>query len=716
MESKSENETFVFNADISQLMSLIINTFYSNKDIFLRELVSNASDALDKIRYNSLTNDKELETGKELKIEIIINKEEKTLTIQDTGIGMTKEDLINNLGTIAKSGTKAFMEKLSESGDISMIGQFGVGFYSAFLVANKVEVVSKNNNDSEYKWSSDANNSFIISSSNTGLTRGTKIILYMKDEQLELLEENKIKELVSRHSQFINFPLLLEVEKEIEEEVEVEEEDNDELDKELKDELESDDEDSDDSDKPTIEEINEEEKKTKTVKKTVREFERLNDTKPIWTCKTEDCKTEDYNLFYKSLTGDYEEPLYNTHFSIEGQLEFKSLLFIPSRAPNDMFDTAKKEGNVKLYVRRIFITDDCSELIPDWLKFLRGIVDSEDLPLNISRENLQQNKVLKVIKKNLVKKSLEMFKELSNDEEKYGKFYELYSKNIKLGVHSDLVNREKLANLLRYHSSKSGSKMTTLNDYISRMKEDEQNIYYIIGENRYVVENSPFLESLTSKNIEVLYMTETIDEYVVQQLTEYNGKKLINITKEELKLNKTEEEKKVLEKDKESFDPLCKKIKEILGEKVEKVVTSERMVSSPCCIVTSEYGWSANMERIMKAQALNDSSMTQYMKSKKILEINPKDQIILEIKNRYENNSGDKSIDSLVFILFETCIINSGFVLENPSHFTKRINNLVKLGLGLFEGQKENKKEDVKEDVKEYVKEEEEKEEMEKVD
>ncbi|KAJ9675016.1 hypothetical protein PVL29_024114 [Vitis rotundifolia] len=698
---RANAEKFEFQAEVSRLMDIIINSLYSNKDIFLRELISNASDALDKIRFLSLTDKEILGEGDNAKLDIQIklDKEKKILSIRDRGIGMTKEDLIKNLGTIAKSGTSAFVEKMQTSGDLNLIGQFGVGFYSVYLVADYVEVISKHNDDKQYVWESKADGAFAISEDvwNEPLGRGTEIRLHLREEAGEYLEEAKLKELVKRYSEFINFPIYLWASKEVDVEVPADEDES-------SDEEETSD--SSSSEEEVEDEDAEKKPKSKTVKETTYEWELLNDVKAIWLRNPKEVTEEEYTKFYQSLAKDFseEKPLSWSHFTAEGDVEFKAVLFVPPKAPHDLYESYynTKKSNLKLYVRRVFISDEFDELLPKYLNFLKGLVDSDTLPLNVSREMLQQHSSLKTIKKKLIRKALDMIRKIaeedpdeSNDKDKkdvekssdddekkgqYAKFWNEFGKSIKLGIIEDASNRNRLAKLLRFESTKSGGKLASLDQYISRMKPGQKDIFYITGSSKEQLEKSPFLERLTKKNYEVIFFTDPVDEYLMQYLMDYEDKKFQNVSKEGLKLGKDSKYKDL----KESFKDLTKWWKSALAsENVDDVKISVLLSDTPCVVVTSKYGWSANMERIMQSQTLSDANKQAYMRGKRVLEINPRHPIIKELRERVVKDSEDESVKKTAQLMYQTALMESGFLLSEPKHFASNIYDSVKTSLNI---------------------------------
>jgi len=720
-EAAKGGEQFQFQADVNKLMDIIINSLYSKKEIFLRELISNGSDALDKVRFMSLTDASMLGEGDTAKLEmkLIADKEAKTLTLIDRGCGMSKEDLINQLGTVAQSGTSSFIEAFSEGADVNLIGQFGVGFYSVYLVADNVQVHSKSNDDEkQWVWESSADSTFAVyEDEGEDLGRGTKIVLTLKEDCLEFLEEERLKGLIKRYSEFINFPIYLYTTKEEEEEVPIEEGDDSEEDDE------EDDEEEDGEDDEEIEDAEEEEEedekpKTKKVKKTVNEFELINDAKALWTRNPGDITDDEYKSFYQSLTKDFGEPLTHTHFSAEGEVEFKSILYIPKEAPYDLYqDYYKKQSNLKLYVRRVMITDEFDELLPRYLGFIKGVVDSDSLPLNVSREMLQQNKVLKVIGKKMTRKALAMIKALADadkkdgddddedDEEgddkeaaekdeakedgdetsKYETFWKAFGKYIKMGLIEDAANRTRLAKLLRYATSKSGDKEISLEDYVANMKDDQKNIYYISGEDKDSLLKSPSVEKLLSKDIEIIFMTDSVDEYTVQHLTEFEGKRLINASREGLKLEEGDVEKKREDAYKEMFKPLLDYIKEALGKKVEKVQISKHLVNSPVVVLSADYGWTAQMEKVMKSQAFADQSKFEFMKSKRMFEINPRHPMIVELNSRVKDSATDDTTKDMVISLYLSGVISAGYTLtpEDAQDFGERVGRMVTGSLGV---------------------------------
>jgi len=677
---RSSATSFQFQAEVSRMMNLIINSLYKNKEIFLRELISNASDALDKIRFLALTSPDALQANPELSIKIQADPDKNILHIIDTGIGMTKEDLIKNLGTIAKSGTADFLKTFEENADMNLIGQFGVGFYSVFLVADRVTVTSKHNGDKQYIWESTADSDFTIIEDPRGNTlgRGTVISLHLKPEASDYLNQNTLKNLIRKYSEFINFPIYLWTSKTETVEVPVEEEETEETPAEetTEDEAEVEDvedkEDSEEEDKP----------KTKRVEQTTTQFELINESKPIWLRPASELTKGDYESFYRSFFKQTDDPLCYTHFKAEGEVEFKSLLFVPERAPSNLYST-EPINDIKLFVRRVFITDtEVEPLLPNYLRFIKGVLDSDDLPLNVSRETLQQSKLLKVIKKKLTKKALGMLKELADeDKEAFKKLYKEYSASLKLGVIEDHSNRKRLAKLLRFRSSESGEDLVTFDEYIDRFKKGQDEIYILAGATLSEIQASPFLERLTARGYEVLFLSDPIDEYAFQSMTDYEGHKFVNIAKDNLKLDDEDEDDY-----EEKYQPLTTWLKETLSAYVDKAVVSTRLTTSPCALVAPQFGWSGNMERIMQAQAYarqDDAMNGFYLKQKKTLEINPKHPIMEELLKRVENDQLDEETIEIARVLFDTAALRSGFSLREPVDFATRIERVVRRNLGV---------------------------------
>lgn len=721
---KGKEETFEFQAEVNRLMDIIINSLYSNREIFVRELISNAADALDKIRFRALTDKAQLGEGKraELDIRISYNKEQKTLTFADKGVGMTKEELLKNLGVVAKSGTTEFVEAAAGGSDsLSLIGQFGVGFYSVYLVADRVTVCSKSNDDPvQHVWDSTANSVFTIVDDPRGdtLGRGTTVTLHLKEDAEEFLNEAELEKIVGRYSEFINFPIYLRTEKVEEKEVpieESEEEKKEEADEEDADLEVSEEEEEEEADKP----------KTKKVKETVYSWKLLNEAKAIWTRSPKEITEEEYENFFKALTKGTEGPLDHIHFVAEGEITFRSILYIPRSAENGLYDKFyEKSTALKLYVRRVLIADEFDEFLPRYLNFIKGVVDSEDLPLNVSRETLAQSRVLKVMSKKLTRKVLEMLRKMAersdagleaeededeegeeeeegeeaekSDEEEivddtagaavddYKTFWNAFGKSIKLGIMDDRKNKSKLAKLLRYPSSSSNGELTSLEAYVDRMKEDQKFIYYLTGESMEVVQASPMLERLKSKGLEVLYMVDALDEYVVQMVTEFDGHTLQSAAKSGLKVG--DEDESLLKKVKAKWTDTITLVKDTLGDRVSDVDISNRLENTPCIIVTGQYGWGANMRRIMSAQTLNSGSGNdESMYGKKTLELNYRHPMIRAIKSKADAGDDVSGIKDLINLMYDAALAQSGFQVEKPNEFADRINRVVRNGLGVDE-------------------------------
>ncbi len=640
---------FEYNADVKQLLNLIVNTFYSTKEIFLRELISNASDSLSKMRHAALTNPETLENTQDLTIEIVPDKTRNTLTIRDTGTGMSEKDLISNLGTLAHSGTKNFSLSLTESDpQKTLIGQYGVGFYSAFLVSDKVLVRSKKPGFPQSFWeSSGETGSFVVGDDSTNshqLRRGTEIVCFLKNEYKEYLDETRLRNLIQRHSQFTDYPIRLWTPKKKEKAT---------IGGDAKITIVDEDEDSEEE--------------------STGDWSLLNDQPPLWTRPATTVSLEEYQSFYKNISHDWENHLAVKQFSVEGKLDLRGILYTPARAPFDLFEPNKPQTNIKLYVRRVFILDDCKDFCPSYLNFVQGVIDFTDLPLNISREMIQgQEAIIRKVKKTIVKQCLDMFAALSENSDDYKKFYNLFSKNLKLGFHEDPSSRSKIVDLLRFYSNQSLDTRISLQEYIDRADSSQKYIYYLEGESLEGLASSPLLELLNKKKIEVLLLTEPIDPFLVQNLTEYGGKSLVSASKE-LVLEESKENKF-----NKSFAPLCDHIKSILGDRIEKTIVSNRLIDSPSALATSAFGWSARMEQIMKTQTLRDNSMHSFMSSKKILELNPEHFVVRHLQKTFSRDPTDlSSVSTLVWILYDTALLTSGFTLKDPKSFSRRIYQII---------------------------------------
>ena len=612
-----------FQTEVNQLLNLIIHSLYSHKEIFLRELISNASDALDKLRYLTLTKEDHKSLAFEPRISLeYLDGDNPTLTITDSGIGMSKKELEDNLGTIARSGTKNFLNKMSGDSkkDAQLIGQFGVGFYSSFMVADKVNVASKKAGNKEaWKWSSDGRSGFEITK-DVKKDNGTVITLYLNDEGKEFANRWQIENLVKKYSDHIDFPIFLTY--------------------------------------PDIEYDKEGKEKSRESK-----TDQINDAKAFWTRSPNELKKKDYREFYKSFSNDMDDPFDWVHYRAEGNLEYTILFFIPNKAAPDIY-RADYQSGVKLYVNRVFITDDDKELLPTWLRFVKGIIDSSDLPLNVSREILQQNRIMSNIRSNSVKKVIDKLKTVAKDKDKYGHFYEHYGRLIKEGVYQDFEHKDNLTELLRYNSTKDEG-LVSFKEYVDRMKDDQKSIYYITGRNQISLRNSPLLEMYEKMDIEVLLLDDEIDEIIISSVPKYDEKELKSINRSGAADDFSEEKDKDKEK---SLKPVLKKIKNILGERVKDVKLSNRLSESPSCIVADEHDPTAQMQELMRSMG-----QTDLPEIKPILELNPNHKIIISLKDKTKQ----KSFNDIALLLYEQALIQEGVKLDNPSEFTERLNKVI---------------------------------------
>ncbi|KAK2648400.1 hypothetical protein Ddye_015889 [Dipteronia dyeriana] len=665
-------EKYEYQAEVSRLMDLIVNSLYSNKEVFLRELISNASDALDKLRFLAVTKPELLKDAADLDIRIHTDKDNGIVTITDTGIGMTQQELVDCLGTIAQSGTAKFLKAMKDSkdagGDNNLIGQFGVGFYSSFLVADRVVVSTKSpNSNKQYVWEGEANASSYTIREETDpeklIPRGTCLTLYLKNDDKGFAHPERIQRLVKNYSQFVSFPIYTWQEKGYTKEVEV-------------------DEDPAEASKDKQDETTEK-KKTKTVVEKYWDWELTNETQPIWLRNPKEVQTEDYNEFYKRTFNEYLDPLASSHFTTEGEVEFRSILYVPAVSPQGKDDLVNpKTKNIRLHVKRVFISDDFDgELFPRYLSFVKGVVDSNDLPLNVSREILQESRIVRIMRKRLVRKAFDMILGISMSENRadYERFWDNFGKYLKLGCIEDRENHKRLAPLLRFFSSQSEDEMISLDEYVENMKPEQKDIYYIASDSVTSARNTPFLEKLLEKKLEVLYLVDPIDEIAVQNLKSYKEKNFIDISKEDLDLgDKNEEKEKMM---KEEFGQTCDWIKKHLGDRVASVQISNRLSSSPCVLASAKFGWSANMERLMKSQTVGDTSSMEFMRGRRVFEINPDHPIIQNLNAAFISNPDDNDALRAIDLLYDAALVSSGFTPENPAQLGGKIYEMMGMAL-----------------------------------
>ena len=622
MTVDAQKEALGFQTEVQQLLDLMIHSLYSNQEIFLRELISNASDAADRLRFEGLQDDSLFEDDAELKIRVEYNKTQKTVTVIDNGIGMSRQEVVDNLGTIAKSGTKQFFASLTgdQSRDSQLIGQFGVGFYSSFIVAEKVEVVTRRAGlprEEGVRWVSDGRSEYTVETVDRP-KRGTKVILYLRKEAGEFLDGYRLRNIINKYSDHISLPIIMPKE-------------------------------------------GEDEQGEDTV----------NTAKALWARNKKDIKEEEYNEFYKTVSHDFEDPLCHLHNKVEGKLEYTSLLFIPARAPFDLWDREQRHG-VKLYVKRVFIMDDAKQLLPAYLRFVKGVVDSDDLPLNISREILQHNKVIDTIRSASTKKILDLLKKLAQKEpDKYRQFWQTFGRVMKEGVIEAPDKHEELAKLFRFKSTREDTEEETvsLDDYIAAMKEGQKAIYYVTAENYATAKNSPHLEIFRKNDVEVLLLTDPVDEWLVTHLTEYQEKPLTSVSKGELDLGDLADDKDDQEAEKtddKELDTLTKRIEKILDEKVKEVRITRRLTESPACLVADEHEMGRHLEQILKA------SGQQLPATKPILEINPDHPIV----GKLQDEEDDNRFSDWANILFEQALLSEGGQLEDPAGFVHRLNSI----------------------------------------